>query len=170
VHPRGAGGGPRWRVGSRARPLVAEGARAGGAGGVDAEVELVGVEGGVGGAQGGGGGAVAGVGAHGARCRRSTRRMGRQAGDWGAVASFSFDFFPFPSVGVSEYLSTSGKGPSGRGQPGTHDGRWRGGCVRVRAGMESLRRLPGEWRPAVMSFSLQLINPKRVFGKISSAS
>jgi len=77
VRPRGSGGRPRWRVGGRARPLVAEGAGAGGAGGVDAEVELVGVEGGGGGAGGGGGGAVAGVGVHGGRSRRSARRIGK---------------------------------------------------------------------------------------------
>lgn len=169
MHPRGAGGGPRWRVGSRARPLVAEGARAGGAGGVDAEVELVGVERGVGGAQGGGG-AVAGVGAHGARCRRSTRRMGRQTGDWGAVASFSFDFFLSPPLG---YLSICPLRVKARADAGSLARTMVGGAAGASASartMVRLRRLPGEWQPAVMSFSLQLINLKRVFGKISSAS
>lgn len=93
VRPRGSGGRPRWRVGGRARPLVAEGAGAGGAGGVGAEVELVGVEGRGGGAGGGRRRAVAGVGGvHGGRCRRSARWIGKGRRRLGAVASLLYLF------------------------------------------------------------------------------
>lgn len=92
VRPRGCGGRPRRGVGGAALPLVAEGAGGGGAGGVRAEVELVGVEGGCCG--GAGGGSVAGVGVHGGRKRGRSARRG-ETRRWGlaALSSVYFIFF-----------------------------------------------------------------------------